>query len=54
MIVGEHVIKDGGDYTFKGIIVAKFTKVAGQTRYVVENREGLLFIFNGEQLRVMK
>lgn len=48
--VDEHVMKTGGDYHFEGVVVARFAKVSGQIRYVVENRDGLLFIFNGNQL----
>ena len=30
----------------KGVIVAAFTKMNGTVRYVGENEDGLLFIFN--------
>lgn len=44
--VGTHFEKVGGDYRFKGVIVASFTKQNGMIRYVGENSDGLLFIFN--------
>lgn len=55
--VGQRVQKSGGDYSFEGRIVAAFqkwnrelTRQGGAWRYVVQNREGLLHIFNGNQL----
>ena len=52
-IIGDKVEKIGGDYTFKGTVVAAFHKLKGQPRYVVEDDRGLLFIFNemGIELR---
>jgi len=47
---GQSVQKIGGDYTFQGTIVAIFYKRSGQVRCVVENREGILHIFNLNQL----
>ena len=45
------IIKPNG-YPFPGIIVAVFTTMVGETRYVVEHEcGGLLHIFNGDQLR---
>lgn len=44
--------KDGGDYIFRGLIVATFRKRSGQWRYVVENDDGILHIFSGKQLTV--
>lgn len=49
--VGDVVIKDGGDYVFKGIVVAAFSKLSGSMRYVVENEAGILHIFSAKQLR---
>lgn len=49
--VGDKVIKDGGDYRFKGIVVSAFRKRSGLWRYVVENDDGLLFIFHAGNLR---
>lgn len=50
MKVGDKVIKGGGDYVFKGTIQSVFTKRSGVTRYVVENDDGILHIFNGAVL----
>lgn len=44
--VGTKFEKTGGDYQFKGEVVAVFTKKNGTLRYVGENEDGLLFIFN--------
>ena len=49
--IGEEVIKTGGDYNFRGWVVARFQKRGnGQPRYVVENRDGILHIFSPVQL----
>ncbi len=40
--IGDRVIKSDGDYTFEGEIVSKFTKLSGDTRYVLENDQGML------------
>ena len=51
VLVGDRVVKNGGDYTYEGVVVAKFWKRNGHTlRYVVENDDGMLFIFNSGQL----
>ena len=50
-LVGDHVIKPTGDYTFEGVVLAAFQKKSGVWRYVVENPEGILHIFSGTQLR---
>ncbi len=52
MEIGDKVVKQGGDYAFKGTIVAKFAKLTGQLRVVVENEDGILHIFNPLQLIV--
>jgi hypothetical protein len=52
IIKGSRVVKDSGDYTFEGEVVAIFTKKSGSLRYVVEDDRGLLFIFNASQLHV--
>lgn len=44
--IGQYFEKTGGDYEFKGMIVAVFKKRSGVIRYVGENDDGLLFIFN--------
>ena len=45
------MIKDKGDYTFKGKVVSVFQKNSGVWRYVVENEAGILHIFSSKQLR---
>jgi hypothetical protein len=50
--VGDKVKKVGGDYQFNGIIVARFTKLTGKVRFVVEDSRGLLFIFNENGLEL--
>lgn len=47
----DEVRKHTGDYRFHGIIVARFRKLNGVDRYVVENEAGILHIFNASQLR---
>jgi hypothetical protein len=48
--VGDHVRKVGGDYTFDGVVVSKFSKTSGKVRYVVENAQGILHIFSEANL----
>lgn len=48
--IGLEVIKSTGDYTFSGEVVAVFKKITGAKRIVVEDKRGLLFIFNESQL----
>jgi hypothetical protein len=48
--IGERVIKETGDYTFEGDVVAVITKRSGQIRYVVEDDRGLLMIFAPHQI----
>ena len=50
---GDFVIKSGGDYTFVGYVVCKFTKRRGETRYVVENLDGVLMIMSHKQLQII-
>lgn len=47
---GDRVAKRTGDYRYEGTVVAAFHKLGGPVRYVVENADGMLFIFNGSQL----
>lgn len=54
MKVGDRVKKDSGDYTYEGTVVARFTKLSGKVRFVVEDDRGLLFIFNEKQLKVVE
>jgi len=49
--VGDEVQKLKGDYTFKGLVVAKFAKRSGVLRYVIEDDRGILMIMNGAQLQ---
>ena len=49
--IGQRVNKVGGDYKFCGEIVCVFSKRSGHIRVVVENDDGLLFIFNEKQLQ---
>ena len=48
--IGDRVEKQGGDYTFEGVIVGVIEKRSGAIRYVVEDDRGLLFIFRDTQL----
>lgn len=51
MKIGDRVEKVTGDYTFKGTVVAVFNKLNdGPLRVVVENEQGILHIFNPNQL----
>ena len=47
---GSLVAKRKGDYMFFGTIISQFIKQSGAVRYVVENRAGILHIFNEGQL----
>lgn len=47
---GDHVRKVTGDYTFDGVVLAKFYKLSGLLRYVVEDDRGCVHIFNESQL----
>lgn len=49
--VGGRVRKEGGDYSYEGEVVGVIKKRSGKVRYVVENDDGLLFIFNEKQLK---
>lgn len=52
--VWDRVRKTGGDYRFEGVVVAAFYKRDNlHVRYVVENDDGVLFIFNGSQLHLV-
>jgi len=52
--VGDYVIKRSGDYTYEGVIVARFTKQSGVVRFVVEDERGLLLIMGRHQLSLVK
>lgn len=47
---GDSVIKRNGDYTFSGVVLAAFRNRSGAPRYVVENEDGVVHIFNHLQL----
>lgn len=47
---GDLVQKLSGDYRFQGRVVSAFRKLSGEVRYVVENADGMLFLFNEGQL----
>jgi len=47
---GDYVEKTGGDYQYRGWVSCWFYKRSGAIRYVVENADGMLFIFNESQL----
>lgn len=50
--VGDEVSKVGGDYEFVGVVVSKFKKLSGEIRYVVENKDRVLHIYSGKNLKV--
>lgn len=53
--VGDCVEKIDGDYKYKGFVVAAFVKRNGwAARYVVENADGMLFIFSTRNLKLVK
>ncbi len=52
--VGQRVYKDSGDYTYNGVVVSIFQKRSGVVRLVVENDDGMLFIFNENQLKLVE
>ena len=54
MNIGDIVEKVGGDYTFEGTIVAKFAKLSGKTRFVVEDHRGILHIFSEANLQLIR
>lgn len=49
-MLGDKVQKTTGDYRFYGTVVSVFTKCSGAERLAVENADGMLFIFNHNQL----
>lgn len=53
MEVGDKVEKVGGDYKFVGVIVAKFPKLSGAIRFVVEDDRGVLHIYSEKNLKVI-
>lgn len=46
----QRVIKRKGDYIFRGVILACFRKLSGAPRYAAENADGVVHIFNAQQL----
>ena len=51
--IGNRVKKVGGDSNFEGIVVAAFSKLGGQRRYVVEDNRGLLLIQSDKTLEAI-
>lgn len=49
--IGDHVEKVGGDYQFKGHVVAAFHKLSGLARYVVEDGHGVLHVYSAKILQ---
>jgi hypothetical protein len=52
--VDDKVKRVNSDYTFVGTIVAKFNKLSGEVRYVVEDDRGVLFIWNESNMGLEK
>lgn len=52
-LVGDKVYKPKG-YKFVGEVIMAGKNSQGEWRYVVENGDGLLHIFNGSQLELQK
>ena len=52
MDVKDKVEKIGGDYIFEGVIVAKFQKLSGAVRFVVEDDRGVLHIYSEKNLKL--
>jgi len=48
--LGQRVSKIGGDYRFDGRVVAKFFKLSGALRYVVEDDRGVLHVYSHKNL----
>jgi len=53
LLKGDKVKKVTGDYRFEGIVVARFVKLSGKVRYVVEDDRGILHIFSEKNLEVL-
>lgn len=53
MKIGDTLVKDTGDYTFTGEIRGIITKKSGAVRLIGENAEGILFIFNPAQVKII-
>ena len=49
--IGAAVVKESGDYVFRGRVVAAFHKLHGAPRYAVENSDGILMIMAPHQLK---
>lgn len=50
---GDRVEKVVGDYTFVGVVVAKFTKLSGAVRFVVEDDRGVLHVYSEKNLKLL-
>jgi hypothetical protein len=53
LAAGDTVEKIGGDYRFKGRVVAAFRKLGGQPRYVVEDDRGVLHVYSRANLGLL-
>jgi hypothetical protein len=51
LTIGDRVVKDSGDYTFEGTVIAIFQKRSGAIRYAVEDDRGVVMIMNAQQLK---
>lgn len=51
--LGDLVEKNSGDYRYHGHIVGIIEKLSGEVRIVVENPDGMLFIFHPKQLTLV-
>ena len=49
---GDLVIKRKG-YKFYGVVLSAFRNRSGLPRYVVENEDGIIHIFNADQLELI-
>lgn len=52
--IGDIVETDGGDFIFKGMIVATFRKRHGAVRYVVEDDRGILRIHSARTIKLLE
>ncbi|MEE8597811.1 MAG: hypothetical protein V3T09_08395 [bacterium] len=55
---GDIVEKTGGDYYFYGVVISVLKKITDskgkrKIRYVVQNKDGMLHIFNRSQLNIV-
>lgn len=53
LVVGDLVKKTGGDFSYRGTVVATFKKLAGIEKVVVESKEGVLHVFSPSELTLL-